>query len=92
MIPTNHLEKLGLNARDKVTGLEGVISSISFDLYGCIQYAIQPPAKDGERRDSWWHDANRVVILSDVPVMDPPDFNEGYVSEGRKGAAEKPTI
>lgn len=38
----NHLALLGLKVQDKVTGFKGVISSISFDLYGCVQAAITP--------------------------------------------------
>ena len=32
-----HLELLGQKVEDKVTGFRGVVTTISFDLYGCIQ-------------------------------------------------------
>jgi hypothetical protein len=35
-----HLTILGKKAKDKITGVEGIITSISFDLYGCIQASI----------------------------------------------------
>ena len=36
----DHLERLGQNATDRVTGLSGVVVSISFDLYGCVSALI----------------------------------------------------
>lgn len=35
-----HLEMLGYAVRDRVTGLEGIVTSIGFDLYGCIQAVV----------------------------------------------------
>lgn len=87
---TRHLNLLGLKARDKVTGLEGVITSLSFDLYGCVQAILTPPASDGKVPDGCWLDVNRLDSLSKKRVMDVPDFDEGYVAEANKGAAEKP--
>ena len=43
-----HLDLLGRKVEDKVTGIKGVVTSVSFDLYGCIQAVITTPAKDGE--------------------------------------------
>ena len=37
-----HVELLGHRAVDKITGFKGVIDSISFDLYGCIQACVRP--------------------------------------------------
>lgn len=31
-----HIDLLGLKAEDKVTGFKGVITTLSFDLYGCV--------------------------------------------------------
>ncbi len=86
-----HLSMLGKKARDKVTGFEGVVSSVSFDLYGCVSAAITPPIDDkGETRPGNWFDVTRVEFLDNKPVMNVPDFKKGYVAEGKKGAAEKP--
>ena len=38
----NELKLLGLKVKDKVTGFTGIITSVSFDLYGCIQVIITP--------------------------------------------------
>jgi hypothetical protein len=40
---------LGYRVRDKVTGMTGVVSSISFDLYGCVQAIVNRGLdKDGK--------------------------------------------
>jgi len=86
-----HLGLLGLKAEDKVTGLKGIVTCVSFDLYGCIQAILKPPAgKDGKHSDGSWMDIRRLKIIDKKPVMDLPDYDTGYVSEGKKGAAEKP--
>ncbi len=44
-----HLELLGLKCEDRVTGFKGVIISMTFDLYGCVQAIVDPGMnKDGE--------------------------------------------
>jgi len=87
-----HFSKLGKRAKDVVTGAEGVIETISFDLYGCIQVILKPPVdKDGKIQDGRWCDISRIVIIDDEPVMPVPDFNSGGpVAEGKKGPADKP--
>lgn len=86
-----HFEHLGFKGKDRVTGFKGVIASVSFDLYGCVQYVITPPLdKDGTLPDGRYFDVTRVEITSKKAVMDVPDFEQGYVAEGKKGAAEKP--
>lgn len=88
-----HLKVLGMVVRDKVTGLEGVVSSVSFDLYGCIQAVITPKAnKDGTSSSGCWVDITRLKVISKNPVMDSPDFSIQHISEGKRGAAEKPRI
>jgi len=86
-----HLKLLGLKARDKVTGYSGIVTTVSFDLYGCIQAVLTPTAvKDGQVQAGHWFDVTRLEIRDKKPVMDLPNFEKGYVAEGRKGAAPKP--
>jgi hypothetical protein len=86
-----HLALLGTNVKCRVTGFTGVVSSISFDLFGCIQAVVNPGVDaDGKPKDSHWFDINRLEILDPKPVMQPPNFDFGRVAEGRKGPAEKP--
>jgi len=86
-----HLDMLGLDVEDRVTGFKGVVTSISFDLFGCIQAVVNPGTdKEGKVRDSHYFDVNRLEILSHTPVMRLPDFDLGPIAEGRHGPAEKP--
>jgi len=55
--------KLGVQAKDKVTGFEGIVIGKSSWLTGCDTYGIAPPAKDGEVKDARWFDEGRVVVL-----------------------------
>lgn len=69
---TIHL--LGHKAVDKVTGFAGVITSVCFDLYGCVQVVITAPAKEGEElKSGHWFDVGRVEV-SDETVMPVPTF------------------
>ncbi len=87
----SHIEKLGFKATDKVTGLTGVIDSVCFDAYGCVQFCLRPPAnKDGVIPDSGWFDVVRLDIDETERVVALPDFKAGYVAKGLKGPASKP--
>lgn len=80
-----HVDLLGFVCKDKVTNFTGVITSISFDLHGCIQALVTPGInKDKNLIGSNWFDINRLEIISNNPVMQIPEF------EHDKGAAEKP--
>ena len=86
-----HLNMLGLPAVDKVTGFKGVISLISFDLYGCVQGIITPRVdKDGKYGDPRWFDIDRLKIVDFKPVMKRPDFIFGLAAKGDKGPEMKP--
>lgn len=86
-----HISKLGLPVKDKVTGFEGIVECVSFDLYGCIQVALRPSILDekGMVKESRWFDISRLEILSDTPVMERPNFDQGVQAEGKQGPAEK---
>lgn len=89
----NHLAMLGLKVQDKVTGFKGVVASVSFDLYGCVQAIVNPGVdKDGKPMDQCWFDIARLQVLASTPVMALPDFEFGPQAEGRQGAAEKPSF
>lgn len=87
-----HLKMLGIRVKDRVTGFTGVVTSVGFDLYGCIQCVVCPgmDPKEGKLRDSLWFDINRLEVLDPEPVMQTPNFEYGPIAEGRHGAAEKP--
>jgi hypothetical protein len=86
-----HLDLLGMKVEDRVTGFSGVVASICFDLYGCIQAAVNPGIdKDGKPKDSHWFDVNRLKVTSDEPVMNRPNFDYGPQADGDQGCAERP--
>lgn len=67
------LNLLGYRAKDKITGFSGVITSLCFDLYGCIQVCITQPVDDkgqiSERANAWF-DTNRVDVDQTERVME----------------------
>ena len=85
-----HLLLLGFRVRDNITGFQGVVSSISFDLYGCVQAVVTPAAEDGKLSESAWFDISRLKVLDKKPVMQIPDYDYGPQAEGKQGAADKP--
>lgn len=75
MSAQDHIDSLGKKARDRVTGFEGIVASISFDLYGCIQAVLSPPLdKDGKMQDGRWFDIHRLEIVDEERVMPVPVF------------------
>ena len=71
----NALKILGCKAKDVVTGASGVVTSVSFDLYGCIMVWLTPSeqAKQKEKAEGSWYDFKRIEV-SGKPVMKQPDF------------------
>lgn len=86
-----HMKLLGLPVRDSVTGFEGVVTSLSFDLYGCVQAIVTPPSNDkGDKiEDSRWFDTKRLKVRSDEPVVPVPTF-EGTTPKTVTGGFDKP--
>lgn len=70
-----YLEILGHSVKDIVTGIQGVATTVGFDLYGCVQVIVTPlPDKDGKPKDQHWFDFKRLVVQSKKPVMTQPSF------------------
>lgn len=71
---------LGLRMKDRITGMVGVVTSVTFDLYGCVQVILNPGVdNDGKPRDGMWFDVKRLVLASNddnKPVIDVPDFGQ----------------
>lgn len=55
--------KLGQEAKDKITGLQGILIGRCQYLTGCDQYGIVPPAKDGKVSEAAWFDEGRIEII-----------------------------
>lgn len=85
-----HMDLLGRPAIDKVTGFSGVVTALSFDLYGCIQVVLTPRVgEDSKLKDEKWFDVSR-LSMQGKPVMDRPNFDEGLIAKGLKGGCDKP--
>lgn len=70
-----HLKLLGHKVRDKVTRQEGVVTAISFDLYGRVQALVEPGTDaTGRPLEQFWFDVNRLAPISGPAVMEQPDF------------------
>lgn len=83
------LKMLGHKVTECVTGFTGVVTSVTFDLYGCIQALVHPGLdKDGKALDQCWFDVNRLTVLNGAPVMQQPT----YVASAQKGGQERPRM
>jgi hypothetical protein len=59
--------KLGLKARDRITGFTGTLTSRTEFLNGCVRYTITPPLdKDGKFVDDRWFDEQQIELLEVV--------------------------
>ncbi len=89
-----HFELLGQRVRDRVTKMEGIVTSLSFDLYGCIQAIVHPGLEKESQKfaDQAWFDVRRLEVVDKEPVMERPEYNftPEAISAGLKGPAEKP--
>lgn len=74
---------LGRKVEDKATGHLGIVTSVSFDLYGCVQVLVSPQAKNGELNVSLWFDIERLAVKDSESIMPIPSFVA-------KGLANKP--
>lgn len=76
MIKKN-LGLLGVSVIDKVTGFKGIVTSVSFDLYGCVQAIVNPGMNEkGELGTQAWFDINRLQITNPNPIMKRPNFEK----------------
>lgn len=73
-----HLKLLGYVMRDKVTGFEGTVITVGYDLTGCIQAILKPKhdasIEKGEGPPSKWFDVKCLDQISSEPVIPQPNF------------------
>jgi hypothetical protein len=70
-----HLKLLGFKVKDAVTGFTGTVTSVTFDLYGCVAALVTPDLdKDRKIGDAQWFDTKRLTAVSKKPVMTVPTF------------------
>jgi hypothetical protein len=83
------ISMLGAKVIDRITGFEGVVTSIGFDLYGCIQAIVQAPVGEkGEIPDGRWFDLKRLTETGRAMIAPKFEIDLG----GEPGGAAKPPI
>lgn len=88
----NHFRFLGRECRDRITGFSGIGASVCFDVYGCIQTCLTPPAgKDGKLGDSHWFDNNRIETTSKKQVQALPEYMAAPKAKDARGGFDKPS-
>lgn len=61
-----HLALLGRKVRERVTGAEGFIDCVKYDLFGCIQAAVRFYDKGTEKNTKgYYYDVSRLEVISD---------------------------
>ncbi len=61
---------MGKRVRDKVTGLEGVVTGKATYITGCDQVCVQPKVdKDGKYTEGRWIDITRVEVVDEQLAM-----------------------
>jgi len=59
--------KLGINAKDKITGFEGSVTGHAKYITGCDQFLLQPKCEDGKsgtKPEGQWFDDGRLEAVS----------------------------
>lgn len=62
--------KLGIEAKDKITGFRGFITGHAEYLTGCDQYIVQPPVMPGEYIEGHWFDEGRLEMIREAFTPD----------------------
>lgn len=74
----HHQFKLGSKLRDKVTGLTGIATAVTYHLYGCERFYLQPPVdKDGKQRDGLYCDAPQLELLHESGLEETKNSETG---------------
>lgn len=81
----NNLGKIG---EDVATDLKGVVSSVCCSLYSDIPSCILTPMGEDNpyyNKSFPWIPQPRINILGENRVMEIPNFENGYIAQGKKG-------
>lgn len=62
----------GVKARDKVTGMEGIVTGRCEHLTGCNTIGLTKITKDGDKYETFWFDETRLEVIDPTPVMERP--------------------
>ncbi len=88
-----HLDMLGRPMKDIVTGISGMVDSIAFDVYGCVQATMRGKAKkDGSLPECNWMDVQRLRPDGNKKRVLPVPAHMTTPAIEVSGPAEKPRI
>ncbi|KSN10864.1 hypothetical protein CAZ19_09220 [Pseudomonas aeruginosa] len=64
-----------------------MVTSVCFDLYGCIQVVLNPGIRDdGKIGEQLWFDINRLIVAENKPrVMAPQTSSTGQLLRAGTG-------
>ena len=79
-------KKLGIEVKDKITGLKGIITGKASYITGCAQYLVQPQGDGTKYPDSSWIDESRLEQTEKGTVIEIDDL----VSEDKGCDIEAP--
>lgn len=76
---------LGMTAKDKITGFQGVVVGYCLYLSGCNQALLCPPVNDkGEHRESHWYDVQRLEQVGSEIIALENGASPGFDKEAPK--------
>ena len=56
--------ELGDRVKDRISGLKGIVTGVTYFLYGCTRMTLQPEeAKDGKPADGFWVDEPQLELV-----------------------------
>ena len=67
-------ERLGIEVKDKITGLVGVTTAFAKYITGCNQYLLQPQEDGTKYPDPIWIDEGRLVATEKGIVIEIDEF------------------
>lgn len=77
--------KLGIKAKDKVTGFTGTITAHCSYLTGYDQYLLTPPVdKEGKIVEGQWNDVNRLEEVEGERMVLNTDKDKGAMDQAPK--------
>ena len=59
----------GVEVKDKITRLKGIVTAKTSYITGCDQYLVQPQGDGDKYPEGHWIDVGRLVILNDGKIM-----------------------
>jgi len=79
--------RMGVEVKDRVTGLRGIITGKTEYINGCVQWLVKPPVdKDGKLVDGCWIDTIQLEVVSQgITEPETDNTTKDHVKEGPGG-------